>query len=216
MIIILLTVLFFILGFICFKQPDYKYENCGIASYVIACTLAIIVLGTAALSFNSYVGMRAFFDKTEENYTQAIAIYKAELRESDVNSAWVVTDLINQGYQTGLHDFINDYRDKVIRYNRTFIGKKKYADNIFFSWFIIEPDEACKYFMAATISDQAPKTFNSKISRHTSTLAASKSSWGITFVTPALLIKTSSFPYFSIISFTNFSAVPGNAKLPCK
>ena len=51
---------------------------------------------------------------------------------------------------------------------------------------------------AATVTCQVPMTLTSKMRRHTSGVAASRSPWGMTWVVPALLTSTSSRPWRAI------------------
>ena len=60
---------------------------------------------------------------------------------------------------------------------------------------------------AATVSCQVPMTFVSKMRRHTSGDAASRSLWGITAVVPALLTRTSSRPWSATVSVDESDAV---------
>ena len=59
------------------------------------------------------------------------------------------------------------------------------------------------------------KTLTSKIRRHTSTDAASRSSWGITAVVPALFTSVSRRPQRSSAASTKFWAACGSAISPC-
>ena len=80
--------------------------------------------------------------------------------------------------------------------------------------FTTEPLASRKAGNAATVRDQVPKTLTSKIRRHTSTEAASRSWWGITAVVPALLTRVSRRPQRSRAAVTSCCAAAGSVMSP--
>lgn len=105
-----------------------------IFSVVVLCIAGIILWS----SFSTYVGLRATYDATVEQYATSVKMYnnKAVIDVSSV--AW--TDFKYQGYQKNIAAFIADLRAEITVYNKAFISKKKFSENWFFGWLIVPPD----------------------------------------------------------------------------
>ena len=80
--------------------------------------------------------------------------------------------------------------------------------------FTIDPPASRSAGMAATDMAHVPKTLTSKIRRHTSTVAASRSWCGITAVVPALFTSVSRRPQRSSAAATSRPGVSGSVRSP--
>jgi len=115
------------------------------AIYVCICLFGTV--GTAIVvgdSYNSYLGNRAFYDATIEQYRGAVEMYKdyAVIDMSKTRS--VFTDFKYQGYQQEISKMILDLRRKIVSYNRSFMLKKIKNASWFFNWYIITNDPDMK------------------------------------------------------------------------
>lgn len=112
------------------------FQPFGIA-LAIATGLLCIIWG---ISYTEYLEQKTFFDGTCEQYASAVTMY-SDYAEIDMESAaW--TDLKYQGYQDNVSGFIRSLRDNIIKYNKGVISKRIMAENPFFSWLIVGPDES--------------------------------------------------------------------------
>ncbi len=111
---------------------------CPIFSTIVICAVGIANWG----SYSRYVDLRATYDATIEQYATSIEIYGGKAVLDVKSAAW--TDLKYEGYQKNIAGFIVDLRKVVSRYNKRLIKQLKYAENWFFSWVVIAPDDDMK------------------------------------------------------------------------
>ena len=102
----------------------------------------LIHLITWWVSYSGYVEARTFYDITKEQYSESIVMYedKAVLNINE-NS---FTDMKYKGYQNNMAEMIKTLRENIVNYNKTVNKKRIYAKNLFFSWYIIKPDDDMK------------------------------------------------------------------------
>ena len=94
---------------------------------------------TWGTSYQTYLKARTFYDATQEQYANAVVMYK-NYAEIDLQSAaW--TDLKYQGYQENIANFITSLRARIIKYNENVVSKRVMKANPFFNWFIVAPDK---------------------------------------------------------------------------
>ena len=117
------------------KDDDMLVVSFGVGFFFIA-TTTIIIIGT---SYSTYLDTRAFWDVTNEQYTEAIEIY-ADRAVLKINEN-TFTDFKYQGYQENIAEFIKDLRHKVVDYNKTIIEKRIMEKSLVFNWLIIAPDD---------------------------------------------------------------------------
>jgi hypothetical protein len=135
------------LGVWCHEERESHGD--GIAAGIICSIfLAIILAIPWSISYNTYVGSRAFYDITREQYSSAIVIYQ-DAAVIDMGEA-AFTDLKYQGYQNNVAKFIENMRFNIVRYNSTVKKKRIMKGNPFFSWLIVAPDEDMKLIRMKT------------------------------------------------------------------
>ena len=49
-----------------------------------------------------------------------------------------------KGYQENMADMIKELRENIVRYNKVVNKKRIYGKNLFFSWYIVKPDDDMK------------------------------------------------------------------------
>jgi len=142
--IIILTLLTIAMIITYFSWKDGKKchgnnEN-GIAAAIIVSIILTMISALAwSGSYSTYLETRSFYSATKEQYHSAIEIY-GDYAVIDMGKA-AFTDLKYQGYQENISGFITDLRNEIIKYNKTIVEKRIMGKNLFFSWFIIEPDD---------------------------------------------------------------------------
>jgi len=105
------------------------------------------ILGT---SYDKYLDERAFYDATVEQYASAVVMY-GDMAVIDVESAaW--TDLKYQGYQDNVSGLIIALRNRIIKYNNSFVRMNKMHSNPFFSWLVVSMDDDMKLIKMKTAS----------------------------------------------------------------
>lgn len=114
-------------------------------------------------SYSSYINARIFHDTTIEQYTQVINIYEEKalkvfknskikkedkvqstIFDSDELNLDLHTDIKYTDYQKNMMKLIQNLQDKVTEYNECIISKRIWSKNIFFNWYIVEPDDDLK------------------------------------------------------------------------
>jgi membrane-bound metal-dependent hydrolase YbcI (DUF457 family) len=118
----------------------YLWQESEMGAFVIWIIIWCLVhLITWWVSYSGYVTARTFYDITKEQYSESIVMYenKAVLNINE-NS---FTDMKYTGYQENMADMIKTLRKNVVKYN-TLVNKKRiYGKNLFFSWYIVKPDD---------------------------------------------------------------------------
>lgn len=113
----------------------------------IGTTIACLILWAALIvcpiwkSYSTYVEARVFYDGIHEQYRDTITMY-ADRAVIDAEGAF--TDFRYKGYQKAIAGFISDLRYKITKYNTNIISKRVMKRNLFFSWYIVAPDDDMK------------------------------------------------------------------------
>ena len=120
---------------------------------IVLCSMWFItsaaILGT---SYDKYLDERAFYDATVEQYASAVVMY-GDMAVIDVESAaW--TDLKYQGYQDNVSGLIIALRNRIIKYNNSFVRMNKMHSNPFFSWLVVSMDDDMKLIKMKTASQR--------------------------------------------------------------
>ena len=115
------------------------------AIYVCICLFGTV--GTAIVvgdSYNSYLGNRAVYDATIEQYRGAVEMYKDYAVIDMKKTGEAFTDFKYQGYQKEIASMIADLRRRIVKYNRSFILKRIKNAHWFFNWYIVANDPDMK------------------------------------------------------------------------
>jgi len=122
-----------------YAQKTYC-EEAAFFSGAAAVILIVVMIISWGCSYGSYVDLRTYKD--------------GEILQHDLKALNAVSQTINaddnliaeskDGYYEGLVEGIYDAKRRINDYNRTIIEKKMYGNNIFFGWYVIEPDEDMK------------------------------------------------------------------------
>ncbi len=134
--IIILIMCVLIIGLFLLSMKD----NEVIGVFLVAGFISLFFISvTIGKSYTTYLNARAFWDVTNEQYTEAIEIY-ADRAVLKINEN-TFTDFKYQGYQENIAEFIKDLRHKVVDYNKTIIEKRIMEKSLVFNWLIIAPDD---------------------------------------------------------------------------
>ena len=137
MIIFLITAMLF--GLILY----YLWKEDEVWAFILWTAIwCLIHLITWWVSYSSYVDARTFYDITKEQYSESIVMYgdKAILNINE-NS---FTDMKYKGYQENIAEMIKTLRENIVRYNNVVNKKRIYGKNLFFNWYIVQPDDDMK------------------------------------------------------------------------
>ena len=114
----------------------------SVIGYLI-CTCFAVVVGFVIwfASYGSYTNLRAEWDGVCLQYSQAIDLYEDKII---INTNKVFTDFRYQGHPEQVAKLITDLRNRVARYDKVFISKKKWKETFLVGAFIREPDKDMK------------------------------------------------------------------------
>ncbi len=124
---------------------------------VIICSVILTIVFSISIgkSYHTYLGDRAFYTATKEQYHSAIKIY-ADYALIDMGTA-AFTDLKYQGYQDNISSFITTLRNRIIEYNISIVKKRVMGKNILFNWLIVKPyDDMLIIIMKALNNSKTP------------------------------------------------------------
>lgn len=122
----------------------FHEEGTSCVAEIMTYSIALFVLWGLVIicSYNTYVRCRAFYDKTNQQYKDAITMYR---QTSDVETKkGSLTDSKFDGYQTNMATFIKDLRNKAVWYNKKIICKRKVKESFVFNWWFVGPDDDMK------------------------------------------------------------------------
>jgi hypothetical protein len=139
MIIILALITIGFLISIAFWKCENKKEDGVVAGIVCSVFILLICCLVWGKSYDRYLGDRAFYTATKEQYFSAIKVY-ANYAVIDMGKA-AFTDFRYSGYQSNVAHFIMSLRNRIIKYNKSIVEKRVQGKNPIFSWLIIEPDD---------------------------------------------------------------------------
>ena len=125
------------------KNYSRNASEWGIATIIVGVIVIIIFITILGTSYDTYLDARAFIDGTNHNCAEAINLYTEKSKEFDL-LAETNTDLKYNSYQTSLKELIENYTILANKYNAVVIIKRRFDNNIIFSWLIISPDEDMK------------------------------------------------------------------------
>lgn len=146
MLFLILVFVFFFLGSI-LEFKENREEN-GIVTLFFSFLLLVPIVAPLIGSYGSYIDMKQTYEATVSQYRNSIEMYK-DKAVIHVNKK-TFTDFKYKGYQKEVSSLIKDLRNKVEEYNELYIGKKEMGGNIFFSWYIIGPDDNMKLIRLKT------------------------------------------------------------------
>jgi len=109
-----------------------------------------VALMASGASYSDYISLRTTYDGIVEQYRDAVDLYGEKAIAIDAQKAFALTDFGHQGYQAAMSSFIKDLRETVTTYNRILIKKRILGKNIFFGWYITEPDPDMKILQLRT------------------------------------------------------------------
>ena len=118
----------------------YLWQESEMGAFVIwVIVWSLVHLITWGVSYSTYVNARTFYDITKEQYSESIVMYedKAVLNINE-NS---FTDMKYKGYQENMAEMIKTLRENIVKYNKVVNKKRIYGKNLFFSWYIVKPDD---------------------------------------------------------------------------
>ena len=121
-------------------------------STILATVWAVAIIIIIYSSYESYLGQRAFYDATVEQYTTAVTMYEDKAVIDIESAAW--TDFKYKGYQDNISSLVLDLRRNIIKYNDLFIRKNKMHANLFFSWLIVGMDDDMKIITMRTANQR--------------------------------------------------------------
>ena len=141
LIIFAFVIVAFVIATICYRCCDWKNPKSSFfvplgVSLLVFFAICVITWGT---SYQTYLKARTFYDATQEQYANAVVMYKGYAEIDLQSAAW--TDLKYQGYQENIASFIMSLRTRIIEYNANIVSKRVMKANMFFSWFIVAPDD---------------------------------------------------------------------------
>jgi hypothetical protein len=121
---------------------DTRDVNTQIAAWFTGIIGTAIVVITIAVSYSSYLDIRAQYDAVINQYKGAVTMY-SDYASLDMEKA-TFTDFKYQGYQENMAKVVMDLRKEIIVYNRVLIQKRIMDGNPVFNWLIIAPDKDMK------------------------------------------------------------------------
>lgn len=114
------------------------YTSGWIYTGLMLCIYSIVV----CTSYDNYVDDRAFLDATMEQYEGAIDLYEEHgVINLEKAAKMALTDHKYEGYQENMAEFVKALRYRVTKYNKSIVSKRIVGKNLFFSWFIVMPDD---------------------------------------------------------------------------
>jgi hypothetical protein len=115
----------------------------AIFSFVVSVTVCLFIMSVIwVFSWDSTVDMK--IDLANLNsYKHTIEVYSAKAG-GDFKAGKEVTDLKYQNYQDQIGRMITDLRDKIVKYNKSLVGKTAYKENWIWSWCVFAPPEGSK------------------------------------------------------------------------
>ena len=121
------------------RQRNYGGDPLKVIGHTIWIITLVFIIAWSFGSYFEYTNAKIFLENNQKQYANCITLYK---NTAILNlSSKELTDMKYSGYQQGVKDFIKDFRNRIVWYNKIVERQRIFNKGIIFNWITFMPDE---------------------------------------------------------------------------